>query len=95
MLGSYRKQHILHSNIWQLQRTREKLVINRRICEVHSGGIPIYNGTSEILGSIAPGLGYSLEAQAEMSGTRNRFLITHTEICQRPQAVASLLYLTR
>ena len=62
---------------------------------IHSGGTSIYNGTSEILGSIAPGLGYCLEAQAEMSGTRNRFLIAHTEICQRPQAVASLLYLTR
>ena len=62
---------------------------------IHSEGTSVYNGTSEILSSIAPGLGYCLEAEAEMSGTRNRFLITHTEICQRPQAVASLLYRPR
>lgn len=68
---------------WQLQRTKAKLVRNRRIFEVRSEEISICNGTSEVLGSIAPGLGYCLEAQAEMSGTRNRFLITHIEISVR------------
>lgn len=68
---------------WQSQRTREKLVSNGRIFEVHPGETSIRDETLEILGDIALYLGHCLAAQGEMSGTGNRFLITHTEISVR------------
>lgn len=74
MLGIYKKRHILFSNM--LAVTEEKGEVSKHfLCfteeiefvEVHPGETSSHNGTpSDIRGNIAPGLGYCLEAQAEM-----------------------------